>query len=69
MKNDQQLKEPDLRIKSNSFFKPKDSESKERIGLTSKDSVRYIVVDHILEKRIHIGLKNTNSMDSPGSAR
>ena len=68
MKNDQQLKEPDLRIKSNSFFKPKDSESRERIGLTSKDSVR-IAEDHILEKRIHIGLKNTNSMDSPGSAR
>ena len=68
MKNDQQLKEPDLRIKSNSFFKPKDSESKERIGLTSRDSVP-IAEDHILEKRIHIGLKNTNSMDSPGSAR
>ena len=68
MKNYQQLKEPDLRIKSNSFFNPKDSESRERIGLTSKDSVR-IEEDHILEKRIHIGLKNTNSMDSPGSAR
>ena len=68
MKNDQQLKEPDLRIKSNSFFKPKDLESRERIGLTSKDSVR-IAEDHILEKIIHIGLKNTNSMDSPGSAR